>query len=106
MSVAPFAGSGPQSQREIAEPAVTATVPAASAHGLSTIALPLTVELMPVTTTWISPATLVLIDVTYFDTCAVVELDSQPQLPAAGKLEADCALSVMLVRQADRKSVV
>src|SRR5258708_40325816 len=61
---------------------------------------PLVVVLMPVTTTWMAPLVLVAIDLTYFETWTFV-LDSQPQLPATGRVDEDWVVSVTLVRQAE-----
>src|ERR1700680_1815405 len=62
--------------------------------------LPFVVLLMPVTTTWMPPSLLVAVGLTYLETWTPV-LDSQPQLPGAGRVDEDCVLSVTLVRQAD-----
>jgi hypothetical protein len=56
------------------------------------IALPLTVELMLVTTTWIAPLPLEAMELTYLETCTPV-LDSQPQLPAMGSAAPDWVVS-------------
>ncbi len=84
----------------MAEPAEMPVVRPASAQGFRMIPLPFVVVLMPVTTTWMAPAVLVAIDLTYLETWTPV-LDSQPQLPAAGRTDEDCVVSVTLVRQAD-----
>jgi hypothetical protein len=49
-----------------------------------------------------SPVPLVSIFSTYLEIgCVPAMRDSQPHWPAAGRVAADCAVSVMLVRQAD-----
>ena len=63
-----FAGSGPHSQLDTAAPTVGATGAVAELEGCRTIELPSIAVLIPVTFTWISPAELVLIDVTYLET--------------------------------------
>src|SRR4026209_388062 len=101
MSVAPLSVvSGPQSHAAIADPAVILDALAASAQGNRIMPLPFVALLMPVTITWMPPSALVAIEVTYLDNCVPV-LDSQPQLPATGRIDDDCVDSVTLVRQAD-----
>src|SRR6185295_12827809 len=92
--------SGPQSHAAIADPALILEFLAAFAQGNRIMPLPFVAVLMPVTITWMPPSPLVAIEVTYLDTCTLV-LDSQPQLPATGRIDDDCVDSVTLVRQAE-----
>lgn len=101
-------GSGPQVHAATAEPAEIKVVAVALEYGCNTIAMPLANVLMPVTTTlmlpgYAEPLPDVWIDLTYLETfvAAAAALDSQPQNPAFGRVVADWALSVMLVRQAE-----
>ncbi len=92
--------TGPHNQVAIVPPAAGAVQPAGAVAPASVQGIKATVPLAPVAMPWAStsirPAAVVLMLPTYL---LVAVVDSQPHAPAAGSVEADCTISVMLVRQ-------
>src|SRR3954466_12749592 len=96
--------SGPHCQEDTVPPGVTAPVLLALAQGLRSMFIVSAAVFTPWIVTWITPLALVLICLTYLEEPmppAIAELVSQPHKPGPGKVEADCAVSVILVRQAE-----